>query len=540
MNIQIRGLHEAAYLLAIFAFFSQILALVRDRAFAHFFGAGPTLDAYFAAFRIPDVVFAFLALFISSFALVPLIAERGGAKSDESRELIGSVLVTFGIASVILGTLLYVCAPYIVPFLFPGFEYSVLVHVTELSRIMLLQPILLGISSVAASVIQSSQRFFLYALAPIFYNLGIIFGVLFLYPFFGVQGLAWGVVLGALFHLIIQTVPTLLYDHSLLPKLPRNLFSNAIRVATLSLPRALALSAQQFLLLAFVTIASFAALGSVSVMSFAFNLQSVPLSVIGMSYAAALFPALSLLYAKGDYETYIKEVWTAVRHSALWILPAVTLMIVLRAQIVRVILGSGEFTWADTRLTAAILAGFVFSLLAQACLVIFSRAYYAAGRSFEPIIINVGAAFLAAYLAWQSVSWFTDSTLSRFFLEDLFRIADIPGTEVLMIALSYSLVMLGAALLFGILFARRFGFEARTVKSLIISFAASVIGGFLAYEALQFSAPLLPTDTFIGIFLQGLAGGVVGIVGWALTLTLVKSRDFKEAVSVAYRLVLRR
>lgn len=540
MNKQIRGLHEAAYLLAFFAFFSQVLALVRDRAFAHFFGAGEILDAYFAAFRIPDLVFALLALFISSFALIPLIAEKGGAQSEDSRELVGSVLTVFGFVSVVLSIILFVAAPLLVPLLFPGFTDTTLDTIVALSRIMLLQPILLGISSVAASVIQSSRRFFLFALAPIFYNVGIITGVLFLYPLLGVVGLAWGVVLGATFHLLIQIIPAFVHDRSLLPRIPRNVFSHSGRVALLSLPRALALSSQQALLLVFVAIASFAAAGSVSVMSFAFNLQSVPLSVIGMSYAAALFPSLSLLYTKGDLETYVKEVWIAVRHTVLWIMPAVTLMIVLRAQIVRVILGSGEFTWADTRLTAAVLAGFLFSLVAQGVIVIFSRAYYAAGRSLEPIVVNVSAAIIASLLAWRGVVWIREAPFARYFIEDIFRITDIPGTEIVMIALAYSVTMIVAAITFGFLYARRFGFEKRTATSLLFSFAASVIGAAAAYGGLQILAPLLPTDTFLGIFAQGAGAGLLGIAGWMGTLYVLHSRDFDEVTSVLYRLILRK
>lgn len=540
MNKQIRGLHEAAYLLAIFAFLSQILALIRDRAFAHFFGAGAVLDAYFAAFRIPDIVFALLALFISSFALVPLIAERGGPKTEDSRELIGSVLIIFGFASVIVGTTLYFYVPSIIPFLFPGFSGEVLHNVTSLSRIMLLQPILLGFSSVMASVMQVSQRFFLFALAPIFYNIGIILGVLFLYPTFGIIGLAWGVVLGALLHLVIQSVPAFLHERAFIPIVSSRPFQHALRVARLSLPRSLALASQQVLLLVFVAVASFAALGSVSVLSFAFNLQSVPLSIIGVSYAAALFPSLSLLFAKGDYQTYVKEVWTAVRHIILWITPAIALMIVLRAHIVRVILGSGEFTWADTRLTSAVLAGFVISLIAQAVILIFSRAYYAAGRSLEPIIVNVSSAILSGALAWYSVSWFNETPFLRYFLENLFRISDIPGSEIIMIALSYSLVMLVSAGVFAVLYAIRFGFEPRTVRSLLFSFSASVIGASTAYGALQFFGPLLPTDTFLGIFTQGVVAGGLGILAWAGTLMALQSRDFQEAFAVFYRLAFHR
>jgi putative peptidoglycan lipid II flippase len=531
MTREIRGLHEAAYLLALFTFLSQVLALIRDRAFAHFFGAGPTLDAYFAAFRIPDAVFAILTLFVSAYALVPMFHERNGPTSDASRRLLGSVLTVFGIASIGIAGFLFVTAPTVVMFLFPGFGADTLAHVVLLSRIMLLQPILLGLSSVVASVVQATRQFFLYALAPIFYNLGILVGVFFLYPTFGITGLAWGVVLGALLHLLVQTVPLCMNGFPL-PRVSLAGFRETLKVVAVSFPRAAALSANQLLLLAFAGAASLAAAGSVSVVSFAYNLQSVPLSVIGVSYASALFPSLALLIARGEHDAFMREVWAAVRHVAFWLMPSATFVIVLRAEIVRVILGSGSFSWADTRLTAAVLAAFAVSLVAQAVILIFSRAYYAAGRSLVPVVVNVAAAGLTAVSIFGAVAWFQGADASRYFLDGLFRIGDLPGTEVITIALLYSFIYVIAALVFAILYARHFGYDPRTTRTLSTSFAASVIGAAAAYGALQIIAPFLPTDTFVGIALEGLAGAVGGGAVWAATLWLLKSTELSEITAL--------
>jgi putative peptidoglycan lipid II flippase len=529
MTREIRGLHEAAYLLALFTFLSQILALIRDRAFAHFFGAGPVLDAYFAAFRIPDAVFAILTLFVSAYALVPLFHERGGPASSSSRGLLGSVLSVFGVASVVIAGTLFIAAPAVARFLFPGFESDTLAEVVTLSRIMLIQPVLLGLSSIVAAVVQASRQFFLYALAPIFYNLGILGGVFFLYPEFGIMGLAWGVVAGALLHLMVQAAPLFLNGFPL-PTISLGGLRDMMQVVAVSFPRAAALSANQLLLLAFAGAASLAATGSVAVVSFAYNLQSVPLSIIGVSYATALFPSLALLFNKGEHDAFMREVWAAIRHIAFWLAPSATFIIVLRAQIVRVILGSGSFSWEDTRLTAALLAAFAVSLVAQACILIFSRAYYAAGRSLVPIIVNVTAAGVTAVAIFSAIGWFQGAEASRYFLEGLFRIGGIPGSEVLMIALIYSLIYVVAALVFAILYARRFGYDKRTTKTLVTSFAASVIGAAAAYAGLQAAAPFLPTDTLVGIALEGLAGALLGGLAWAGTLRLLGSAELAEII----------
>lgn len=539
MNREIRGLHEAAYLLALFAFLSQILALLRDRTFAHFFGAGQTLDAYFAAFKIPDLLFAFLTLFVSSFAIIPLLAARGGPESKDARSLIGSVLLSFGVVSIVASLLLCVLMPHLVPLLFPGFSADTHESVATLSRIMLLQPFFLGISSVVGALVQASRKFFIYALAPIFYNLGIICGALFLFPILGVPGLGWGVVLGALLHFSIQILPIISHPDVFRPSFTGPIIRDTVAVARRSLPRAFALSSNQVLMLVLISIASLSAAGSVASISFAFNLQSVPLSIVGVSYAAALFPSLALLFAKGNTTTFIAEVWAAVRHIIFWTAPAIALMVILRAHIVRVILGSGAFSWSDTRLTAAVLAAFVVSLIAQATILIFSRCYYAAQKEFVPIVVNVGIAVIAGTIALCSFQWFQGADVARYFIEHLFRIDDIPGSPIVVIALSYSFVMTLGACLFGFLVGRDFGFEKRVLTTLFYSLSASIIAAAAAYGTLQVFGPLLPTETFIGIFIQGFSGAVAGLAAWALTLAMLGSQEFKEVMTVFWRLIHR-
>lgn len=529
MTRPIRGLHEAAYVLAGFSVLSQVLALVRDRTFAHLYGAGPILDSYFAAFRIPDLVFAFLTLFVSSFALVPLLS---GREEKAQGALVGNVLFAFGAVSLLTAGVLWFFIPTLVPMMFPGFSESAVADTIVLSQIMLVQPILLGLSSVATSLIQVMRRFVIYALAPVLYNCGIIFGALFLVPDMGVAGLAWGVVLGAVLHLLAQVIPIIGHaKHIQLPTLS-SLRESVMEVALPSVPRALALSSQQVLLLVFASIASLTAAGTISALSFASNLQSVPLTVIGISYAAALFPALAAMMAKKDIVGFTKEVWASVRHVIFWTMPAIMLMIVLRAHIVRIILGSGEFSWSDTRLTAAILALFALSLIAQSVILIFSRAYYAAQSSLVPIIVNVGGTIVAAAFASWGVWWIAQADFARHFIESLFRVSDVPGTEVLLIPLSYSVTIILAAILFGYLFSRRFGFETRTLETLLTSFSASVIGAAAAYVSLVLIGPSVPLTTFIGVLTQAVTAFLVGLAAWTATLYLLESREFKEVVAI--------
>lgn len=529
---EIRGLHEAAYVLAAFTLLSQLLALFRDRTFAHLFGAGPTLDVYFAAFRIPDLVFALLTLFVSSFALVPLISSK---TREEQGRVIGSTLTLFGIIAVGVSVILYFLIPYLVPTIVPGFTAAQVSDTEMLVYILLLQPILLGLSSIAASVVQASRQFMLFALAPILYNIGIIIGAVTLYPTMGIEGLAWGVVLGALLHFLVQVAPLVARGMPLSFVLTReSIISTMSLVVIPSLPRAVALMGNQALLIAFAAVASIISVGAVSAMSLAFNLQSVPLTIIGVSYAAALFPALALLASEGKRETFVHELWATARHIAFWLLPATMFIIVLRAHLVRVVLGTGAFSWEDTRLTAAIVALFSLSLVAQALILIFSRAHYALQRSLVPIVLNLGGSLVAGCLAYVLVLYAETHIFFRFWFEALFRISDVAGTSALMIPAAYSIAMIVVAITYAYLFYREGMFERGFLGSFGISFSASVIGAAAVYAALNLFGPLLPTNTFLGIFTQGVIAGLFGAFIWALILYLLGSRELSDVVTVTY------
>ena len=253
---------------------------------------------------------------------------------------------------------------------------------------MLLSPILLGLSNLFGSVTQLFRKFFLYALSPLFYNLGIIIGVLYFYPLFGIYGLAYGVILGALLHFLIQFFAS--YSSGFLLKFSLSInFKEIRKVISVSLPRTLGLSLNNIALIVIVSFASYLQGGSISIFNLSLNLQSVPLGIIGLSYAVAAFPTLTKSYSLGKTEEFKDHLKSAARAIIFWSLPITFLFIVLRAQIVRVILGSGSFSWEDTRLVAASLALFSISVVAQGLIALFARAYYAVGNTYLPLKINL-------------------------------------------------------------------------------------------------------------------------------------------------------
>jgi putative peptidoglycan lipid II flippase len=224
----------------------------------------------------------------------------------------------------------------LVPKLFYGELRDDLITMT---RILLLSPILLGFSNLYGSITQAHKKFVAYAISPILYNVGIIIGILFLYPYFGLAGLTFGVIIGALLHVCIQ-LPVLI-ESKLLPRLQLGTTLAQVKsVVLLSMPRTFTLAANQIALLVLVSLASFMKDGSIAIFNFSLNLQSVPLSIIGVSYSLAAFPTLSRMYARGEIDQFLNHLITAAKHIIFWSIPIATLFIVLRAQIVRTILES--------------------------------------------------------------------------------------------------------------------------------------------------------------------------------------------------------
>src|SRR3989344_5643991 len=431
------GLHEAAYLLAFFTFLSQLLGLIRDRMLAGTFGASAALDAYYAAFRIPDLIFVAVASIVSVSILVPFIIERLQKSETEAREFLDAIFSFFAVLMVAVSIVAFFLAPTLLALIFPkiiGGAYGA--ELVVMTHWLLLSPILLGFSNLLASVTQAKHRFFSYAISPILYNAGIIFGLLVFYPLFGLSGLGLGVV---------------------------------------------------------------------------------------------LVPPLSRRFAAGEKEKFLKERPTAARHITFWSLPIVVLFIVLRAQIVRTVLGSGNFDWSDTRLTAAALAFFSISILAQSLILLFVRGYYAGGNTKKPLIINLFSAALIVIFAFGFLWLFKRWEFFRYFVESLLRVDNVAGAEVLMLPLGFSVAQIINASIFWFYFARRFPtFSPIVTRTFFEVFSTSVIMGFIVYRSLNVFDKIFNLNTLPGVFLQGLLSGFIGIAVGIIILILLKNREIKE------------
>jgi len=499
---------------------SRFLGIFRDRILASEFGAGQVLDMYYAAFRIPDLIFNLLVLGALSAGFIPVFTDLcqkrfsleflcfGKNKcQDEAWYVANSVFNLLGVSLITISAIAIIFAPSLMRLITPGFNEENIQITANLTRIMFLSPLFLGLSSVMGGILQSFRRFFVYSLAPIAYNVGIIIGALYFVPVWGIYGLAYGVVLGALMHFFVQLPTVFALGYRWLPVL--NIKHKAVRqIIKMMVPRTISLAITQINLVVTTIIASTLVAGSLTVFNLANNLQSFPVGIFGISFAIAAFPTLSK-YVK-DEVLLIKNFSKVLRQIIFFILPATVLILTLRAQIIRVILGAGAFNWRDTILTIDTLTYFSLSLFAQAAIPLLARMFYVKKNSQTPFISGLVAATVNIVLSWHF-----SRTMGVAGLALAFSIANIVNFAFLWLMLKVELGDLD---------------EVRIlVSTLKISFASIGAGVMVQIMKLTISFYIDMTK-FLGIFAQGLGAGLSGIITFVILAWVVRSEELEHFV----------
>ncbi|KKQ27319.1 MAG: Integral membrane protein MviN [Candidatus Magasanikbacteria bacterium GW2011_GWC2_37_14] len=497
----------AALILGAASFTSRFVGIIRDRIFAHQFGASDILDAYFSAFKIPDLLYILLISGALSVGLIPVFTKLLLKDKKEAWVLISNITNIAGIFLSLASFILIIFTPQLVPLVAPGFDAEKTKLTINMTRIMFLSPLFLGLSAIVGGVLQSLKNFLIYSLSPIFYNLGIILAAWFLVPMIGPIGLAWGVVFGAILHLAVQ-LPTFFKTGYVYKAIINFKDTNLRLIGRLMVPRILALSALQINLIVTTAIASTLSTGSITVFNYANNLQSFPLGLVGVSFAIAIFPTLSALAAQNKTADYIKNLSSAVRQILFFITPLTVIFLLLRAQIVRLLLGTGQFDWSATINTADTLAFFSLGFFAQALLPLLIRAYYALEDTKTPFLISL-------------VSVTVNIGLSFLFTHGSYNL----GTAGL--ALAYSLAgTLNAALLWVFLHLKTGGLdENRIITSIFKISTAGLFMGIVIQAGKYLIAPLVDMQTFLGIFIQGSATGIIGLLIYIIIGLLLKSHE---------------
>lgn len=396
------SIRAASILLVITLALSNILGLFRDHFLARYIQTAD-LDIYFAAFRIPDLVFNFLILGAIFSALVPVFSEFK-SKDDLKNGwmVVNSVLNLAVVAMIVSAILVYIFMPFLVHLVVPDFAADKITKTIRLSRILMLTPIFFSMSYVISGVLNTYHRFVAYSFAPLVYNLSIIVGIFAAARKYGIEGVVYFVVIGSVLHLLIQ-IPTAIKIGFKYQAVINYKDKAVQQVFKLMLPRTIGLGVNQILLLMYTSIASSLASGSISAFNFANNIQTVPTVVFGGSMATAIFPTLTNAISNEEHDKYCNYLNKTIRTITFVLIPISVVMILLRAQLVRLILGSGYFVWSDTKTTAITLGFFAISLLPQGLLPLFARAFYAVKDTKTPMIIGIISAIIGIISAYLLV-----------------------------------------------------------------------------------------------------------------------------------------
>jgi len=455
LNSETKSISSASLILAVSYFASALLGLLRDRLLAGTFGAGSELDVYYASFAVPDFVALILIFGAIAAAVIPIFSSYLVKSKEEAWKYLSTLLNIFIGFLILVCGILAIFTPWLIAIIAPGFSGEKRELAVELTRIMFLSPVILGLSNLISGILQVFHRFLVTALAPLMYNIGIIIGILFFAPKIGAVGLAWGVVLGGVLHLLIQ-MPA--FFHSGFKYRPDFNYKDpgVIKTVQLMVPRSLGLGAGQLNTIATTAIASTLLSGSIAVFNLANNLSSLFVNAVAVSVTTASFPAMSMAFLKQDNNEFLKKFSSILRQIIFLTFPACLLLLILRAQIVRVFLGAGRFDWADTKLTTACLGILSVNLIAQALIIFLSKTFYAAHNTKIPAIISgATVAFniaLSLFLVWLIKT----SPEFYIFLQGFLRLGGAANVGVIGLAMAYSVTAIIEASVLLYMFLKKF------------------------------------------------------------------------------------
>lgn len=486
---------------------SKILGLVRDRLLAHFF-TPDQLAVFLAAFRIPDLMFQLLIFGAVSVAFIPVFTDYLHHKDEKeafefASDILNIVLLIFILATIVV---LFLVQP-LTNFVVPGFTTAQKETTAMLTQIILLGQILLTVGAFFAGILQAYQRFIIPALAAVFYNLGVILGIIFFQSSLGIFGPALGVIIGAALHVLLQIplVSSLGFKH----QIRLNFNSEGIReVLGLMSMRTIGVTVEQINETVGIILASLISTSSVTFLTFAQHLQVVPIGLFGATLAQAALPVLSQERTRGEDALFKSTLLTTMHQILFLTLPAAAILIVLRIPAVRLVFGASQFDWVATVLTGRTLAFLAVGLTAQSVILLLVRGFYALKDTRTPVFVSVVTVLL-------------NILLSIIFVRNL-------KLDVWSLGLSYAIVS-NIALVLLLYFLNKkvggFGIKELYTPALKMFFAAvmSAIALYLPIKALD-QYIFDTTRTLNLIFLTGIASSL----GLFVYLVLVWQMKVKE------------
>ncbi len=532
-HFESKTIDSAALILFLSALSSRILGLVRDGLLAGYFGGGRELDIYFAAFRIPDFLYNIFIGGGVALVFLPLFAQyyvKDREKAWEISNLILNIFLSFLFLCAIVA---FILAPYLSKLVAPGFNQAERSLLVCLMRILLLSPIFFGAASLFGSIVQYFNRFLVYSIAPLIYNLSIILSIVFFSERFGVIGVSWGVIIGAFLYFLLQFVAAKTCGFRW-----RGIFNFRSKVIKktilLIIPRMVASAAQQINLIVVTAIASTLSKGSIAVFTFANNLQYIPVGLIGTPFALAAFPQFSKLISSNNYHDFKEKLCNTISKILFFVVPFSVMLFVLRAQLVRLALGTlgaQRFDWVATRLTAASLGAFCFGIFAVSLIPLLARAFFSLQDTKTPAIVSVVTVIINISLAFLFIYFIQNISAVREIFVKVFDLEGIKNIDVVGLPMAFSLASIFQAFSLIFLLVKKigdFGLKKIIGSTKRIAFA-SFLMGFNTYFFLRVFE-FFNNKTVEGLLAQTVLAAAIGVSIYLFLAWFMKFPELRDFI----------
>jgi putative peptidoglycan lipid II flippase len=374
---------------------SKVIGVVRQSIIARTFGASEQLDAYYAAFKLPDLLLTLIAGGAIATTFIPIFAgylTRGDTRRAWrlASAVLNILLIAMGAVSLVAALL----APWLVRTLIaPGFDPELQALTADLLRIVLISSTIFVVSSLAMSILQAHKHFLLPALADFFYDVGIIGGAILLVPRMGIHGLGLGVVAGAALHLLIQVPGLIYYRARYIPTL-RTGDRGLIQLGRLMGPRILILGMFQFVFLFTNNLASRLDEGSITAINMGWTMMQMPEVIFAMAIATAAFPTLTDLASRGDQARLKETTSGALRAILLTTFPSAVALVLLGRPYITILFRSTAFDQRAVEMVYQATVAFTLGLLGHSILELAARLFYAHKNAWTPFWIALGATTL--------------------------------------------------------------------------------------------------------------------------------------------------
>lgn len=520
---------SAAVVLMATVIFSQILGLVRQRLLVSIFGASNTLGVYLASSKIPDFLFQLIIAGALSSAFIPVFTELLGKGKNEDANKMASTLLFYGLLFFsVVSVILFVFAPVFVQLLNLGSGYTVsqMSLMANLMRVIIFGQVIFLVATFFSAILQSHNHFLIPGIAAALYNLGIIIGLYFLSPKFGIYAPAIGVVIGAFIFALFQIPLIKSVGFSFKPSFSFNT-PGVKEVTRLMWPRTLSLLVFQMGTIITVSLISFLPSSGRNyvIFDYAQTLAFAPIVLFGQTIAQAAFPVLSR--EKEKLDAFRETFMSSFLQMLYLVLPISVLFLVLRIPIVRLVFGAAQFDWQATVLTGRTLAFFAISIFAQALVYLVSRAFYALHDTKTPLIVGAVSTIIMLALSFLFINYWNSNLQSLATVyTSKFRLVPV-GVESIAFAYSIAGIFNLSVLLYYLnKKIHIFNFSSFWLPQIKI-FSSVILVGFAIYIPLKLLDQLVfdTTKTINLILLTGISG----LIGCSLYLFLTWLLNVKEA-----------